>query len=207
MRLLPVLVIAVSPLVIHGLISLDRPSWALYWVGGLLLAWGVWTGLLTDGSRVLALLLSVCGSGVLLLPALQGQQLMQLLPVSGYLGLALLFGSSLLPGRVALITRLAALMRGGNMPEPVASYTRGVTLLWTLFFVALALVSLALALWGSLSSWSLFVNFIAYLLIGGLMLAEFTFRRWYLGELVDYDLGQFIGGLMRVDYASLFRGR
>ena len=90
--------------------------------------------------------------------------------------LAWLFGRTLVRGRVPLIARFA-LMEQGTLSAELAAYTRMLTRLWTLLFIAAALLSLALALSGHRDAWSLFTNFVNYLLVAALFLGEFVYRR------------------------------
>lgn len=90
--------------------------------------------------------------------------------------LAWLFGRTLVHGRVPLIARFAQIEQG-TLSAELAIYTRTLTLLWTLLFIAAALLSFALAMSGHRDAWSLFTNFINYLLVGALFLGEFAYRR------------------------------
>jgi len=97
-------------------------------------------------------------------------------PIVINLALAWVFGRTLLRGRVPLISRFALMEQATLSPE-VAAYTRLLTWLWTLLFVAAAAISLVLALSGHRDAWSLFTNLINYLLVGALFLGEFVYRR------------------------------
>jgi len=97
-------------------------------------------------------------------------------PVLINLALAWVFGRTLVRGRVPLISRFALMEQATLTPE-VASYTRLLTWLWTLLFIAAAATSLVLALSGHHDAWSLFTNLINYLLVGALFLGEFAYRR------------------------------
>jgi uncharacterized membrane protein len=90
--------------------------------------------------------------------------------------LAWLFGRTLVHGRVPLIARFAQIEQG-TLSAELAIYTRTLTWLWTLLFIAAALLSSALAMSGHRDAWSLFTNFINYLLVGALFLGEFAYRR------------------------------
>ena len=90
--------------------------------------------------------------------------------------LAWLFGRTLVRGRVPLIARFAV-MEQGTLSAELAAYTRALTWLWTLLFIAAALLSAALAMSGHRDAWSLFTNFINYLLVAALFLGEFVYRR------------------------------
>lgn len=92
------------------------------------------------------------------------------------LGLAAVFGVTLLGARVPLVTRLARLVHK-DFPPHMAVYTRQVTIAWTLFFVAVSAVSLLLFAFGPLRWWSYFINFLSWPLVGLMFAAEYAVRR------------------------------
>lgn len=87
----------------------------------------------------------------------------------GLFGLSLKFGPP-------LIERLARL-REPQLPERAVRYTRQVTLIWTLFFLANGLVAAALTLWAPLAWWTLYNGLIAYALMGLLFAGEWLVRQ------------------------------
>lgn len=147
------------------------------------------------------------GMVLLLFSRRQGTNLMLLMPVVINGLLCGLFANSLRDGNTALITRIACIMHNGSIPLRVADYTRNVTIVWAMFFFLLALINLLLMLFASLEIWSLFANLLSYGLIACLFLVEYLFRRRYLREWVDYSFADFIKGVIRLDYAQIFRGR
>jgi uncharacterized membrane protein len=92
------------------------------------------------------------------------------------LALAALFGRSLLAGREPLISRLSRAVHGGAMTDARARYTRGVTVAWTAFFLASAVVSAALFLLAAPAVWSFFANVLTGPLIAIAYLAEYAVR-------------------------------
>ncbi|MDN5872916.1 MAG: hypothetical protein L0H29_00845, partial [Sinobacteraceae bacterium] len=102
-------------------------------------------------------------------------------PVLASLALMWFFGRTLLPGQIPLITRIADAIRG-PLPQAVRVYTRRVTELWVAAFAGFAVADLLLALWASPVIWSLFTNFVNYLLAGALFVAEWLFRCWYMRD-------------------------
>jgi uncharacterized membrane protein len=72
--------------------------------------------------------------------------------------LLVLFGHTLLPKREPLITRFRRVEMGFVTPV-FATYTRHLTLLWTLLFAIATASSLAAAAWGDLTLWS-WISFI-----------------------------------------------
>lgn len=87
-----------------------------------------------------------------------------------------LFASSLQQGKEPLITRIARVVFQQH-DEATIRYTRKVTQLWSLFFIALLIETLLLTLFAPLEIWSLFANIVNYLLILLLFSVEFIYRR------------------------------
>jgi uncharacterized membrane protein len=102
--------------------------------------------------------------------------LLYLPPVALNLALCWLFGRTLARGRVPLIARFA-LMEQRTLSDELAAYARRVTWLWTLLFAGAAIASAVLALSGNRDAWSLFTNFVNYVLVAALFLGEFVYRR------------------------------
>jgi uncharacterized membrane protein len=86
------------------------------------------------------------------------------------------FASTLLPGAEPLVSRFARLERG-PLPPDLAGYTRTLTWIWAALLFAIAASALLLALFASLATWSLFTNVVSYLLLAGLFLGEYAYRR------------------------------
>lgn len=105
------------------------------------------------------------------------ETLLKFPPVVIDLAVAAWFGMSLRPGEEPLVSWFARLVRGGELAPDLARYARTSTLVWTVFLVAMAAVAAALALFASTEAWSLFANGISYLLLGGLFLGEYFYRR------------------------------
>ncbi|SEH66064.1 Uncharacterized membrane protein [Rheinheimera pacifica] len=117
-------------------------------------------------------------SAVLLLAASllgKAEQAMLYYPVWMNAGMLLLFGWSLCyPPTV--VERLARLMEGGLDAKGVR-YTRNVTMVWCVFFILNGSVATFTAWWGNWNLWVLYNGFIAYVLMGLLMLIEWLVRR------------------------------
>ena len=102
--------------------------------------------------------------------------LVYLLPHAGtYLFMLWLFGRTLMPGREALITRLARHVHG-TLPKDIERYTRQVTMAWCVFFAGMALSSLLLFLLAPLAVWSVFANLLNIPLVVAMFLAEYLYR-------------------------------
>lgn len=92
-----------------------------------------------------------------------------------YVMLASMFGVTLARGRQPLCTRFAEVVHGSLTPEEVR-YSRQVTLAWTLFFLAISLVSSALFFFVSIELWSVFANFLSFPLILLMFVVEYLIR-------------------------------
>lgn len=96
------------------------------------------------------------------------------------LALCWMFGHTLLGGREPLITRFARVMRQGDMPPEVLTFTRGATAAWALFFAAVASVSAGLYGLASVETWSTFSNLVNSPLVGLMFAGEYAVRRYKL---------------------------
>ena len=89
------------------------------------------------------------------------------------------FGRSLLPGRIAACTLLADQLHGPLAPVEIA-YTRRATIVWFAFYSLLAAAIVAVFFKASAHAWSLFVNFGTFGLMGLLFAADHALRRQVL---------------------------
>jgi uncharacterized membrane protein len=165
--------LAVSPLLLAlGLLALRaaRPAWALAGLAG-----------------AAALLLP------LLWPLLTQQYVrLYLLQQCGlYLTFAAVFGRTLLPGYTPLCTQWALRVHG-SLDARVLSYTRNITLVWMLFFLAVAAGSLVLYATVARSIWSLFNNFMVLPLAALLFAVEYRLRRQRLPAMPRATLAQML---------------
>jgi len=121
------------------------------------IAWGAWRG----GQRPLAALATLSLVALCVQASLPTPLSDRLLYLAQHVGinlfLAVGFGGTLRPGQQALITTLAVRVHRTFTPD-MAAYTRRLTGVWTLYFVAMALVSLALYAFASFDAWALFAN-------------------------------------------------
>jgi len=102
--------------------------------------------------------------------------LVYLLPhVGAYLFMLWFFGRTLMPGREALVTRLARHVHG-TLPAEIERYTVHVTIAWCLFFAGMALASVLLFLLAPLAVWSVFANLLNVPLVVAMFLAEYLYR-------------------------------
>jgi uncharacterized membrane protein len=122
---------------------------------------GLLLGLWRAGHRVLAAVLGMVGMAL----AAVSTQRQGVSPEWLYLaqhagvhaGLGLWFGSTLRGPGLPLISQIAKRVHHGLEPA-MAAYTRGVTLVWTLYFLAMTAASLALFAGAPFAAWSLFAS-------------------------------------------------
>lgn len=90
--------------------------------------------------------------------------------------LALVFAASLGAGREPLITALARRVHGGRLSPAMAAYSRRVTLVWSVYFGAMALLSVALWLFAPFVVWAQFANIVTPLAMTALFVGEYIVR-------------------------------
>ena len=139
-----------------------------------------WLGLAAFAAADLLLIYAGGGAYALYLPSI----IMPALVLSA-------FAPSLLPGRVPLITRIAASMDGPLSPER-SRYTRSVTWVWVLMLSLILLVTVSLILLWSPAAWSIFANFISYALLALLFVGEYGYRRLRFPEHAPLNFRAFL---------------
>ena len=194
-RFLPVAFAVAYPLLAH--LSSVLGSRALTLASVAVLCAAVLGKPLPEGRRAAWIALPLAALGVVALARLDAVALLLFLPpvlLNAYL--AWLFGHTLAGDGTPLIERLVRLLQPPGVPfEPgVIGYTRTLTALWTGVFVVLGTTNLVLASLATprgliesaglpapvtvpLEAWSLFANVLNYLIVAGLFLAEFAYRR------------------------------
>jgi uncharacterized membrane protein len=163
----------------HWLMTRAQPSpWNVVGVLSPMLAAiaiGAWRG----GQRVLAAIAAL-GIAALCAPAMLGitvapsqLYLAQHAGIHGFLAAG--FASTLRADHTPLITTLAARVHRQLTPDMVA-YTRKLTLAWVLYFVAMALVSLALFALAPFDAWALFANLLTPCAMVAMFVGEYLLR-------------------------------
>ena len=97
------------------------------------------------------------------------------------------FARTLIAGRQPLCTRFAEALHAPMTPQH-AIYTRQVTLAWSLFFAAMALVSTLLFFLAPLTTWSVFANFLTLPLVALMFIVEYGVRRHVLPEMKNMHI-------------------
>ena len=95
--------------------------------------------------------------------------------ISIHVLLAIVFGLTLRGRRESLITVLARRVHGSLTPD-MATYTRKVTWAWTLYFLTMAALSLALFVFAPFATWALFAGLATPLAMLALFLGEHVLR-------------------------------
>ncbi|WP_299008545.1 hypothetical protein [uncultured Shewanella sp.] len=90
----------------------------------------------------------------------------------------ILFAHSLQWGP-SIIERLARL-KEPDLPESAVPYLNKVTFIWCIFFIINGAIAYYTAAFTSLSTWTLYNGFIAYLLMGILFTGEWLYRTFWL---------------------------
>lgn len=170
--------------------SAQDSAWSLAIVLGPLAAMSI-AALWRSGQRLLAL---VCTAAALALAveAWTGRgipsRVLYLAQHAGvHLALACWFGSTLRRGAEPLVTLLARKVHRTFTPA-MATYTRNVTVAWTLYFLAMAGVSVLLFLAGDFAHWSLLANLLTPLFTAGMFVGEYLVRYRVHPEFERVDL-------------------
>jgi len=101
-----------------------------------------------------------------------------LLFVPALVGLGLLFAFARTLRRGPPLVETLARLQVGELSAAEVRYCRSVTAVWCVFFAANALVTAALAAFGSLAAWGLWTGALSYLAVAVLYAVELTLRSW-----------------------------
>lgn len=133
-------------------------------------------------------------------------------PVFINLALMFLFGMTLRADSMPLVERLMRMeYPNGDLPPPLVSYARNLTRVWVIYFAAIVLISLILAVTAPLEVWSLFANVLSYVFAIVLVLAQYAYRAWRYrahGLFMPWDTLRLMARISPRDRAQLlFHGR
>ncbi len=109
-----------------------------------------------------------------------------------YVGLLAGFALTLRPGHEPLITAMARRMHGPLTAE-MLSYTRKVTIAWSLFFAVQLSISIGLFCAAPLVWWSFFVNILDIPLVALMFAAEYAIRLRVLDDPPRHSLRAIVG--------------
>ena len=132
------------------------------------------------GRRVWAALAVALAAGLVLQATAGGgfpaERLFLLQHVAFHLALAGVFGATLRHGSRPLITRLAGRVHGDRMTPAMERYTRTLTLAWTLYFVAIAALSVILYATVPFAAWATFANLLTPIALMLMFAGEYLLR-------------------------------
>ncbi len=80
------------------------------------------------------------------------------------------------PSMIESFARLAE----PDLPDEAVPYTRKVTMIWCLFFIANGIVALMTVLSGDRALWALYNGLLSYICMGLLFGGEWVYRKWVL---------------------------
>jgi uncharacterized membrane protein len=107
--------------------------------------------------------------------------------------LAITFGSTLGRGDAdALCSRVTRLMLSGPPDPAYMRYTMKVTVVWTGYFIASALVSVGLFYFAPIAVWSYFANLLTPVLVGLMFVVEYLVRVRVLPDRAHFSIAQTI---------------
>jgi len=163
------------PLALHAAVLHGNP-WLVALISAAIAANFIWLA----ARKALPWWLIVAVGGAALVAASMDRQIAARLaflpPILIYVFLCWAFARTLVPGREPLVTRIARLVRAGELPEPLVLHTRRVTWLWAVALALMAAISLALARFAEPATWSFFTNILSYGLLGALFVLEYLYR-------------------------------
>ena len=123
-------------------------------------------------------------------------------PILILLSLFMLFSQSLQAGQTPFITRYAMLL-GDKLEDKHLRYNRTLTIIWSMFFLLMAITSILFAVFFSRDIWSLFTHIISYLLIASFFIIEFMYRKHHFAGEIEGGFFQFISKIIKIRPASL----
>ena len=179
-RFLRALLWLAYPLAIFFGLQLFEPRYvALIIASALLLRrWDYAGHFLAELTRIDRAILATLVSLAVLTAAINSEILLRLYPAAMNVGMLVLFGLSLKyqPSMVERIARLEV----PNLSPTGVRYTRRVTQVWCVFFIANGGLATYTALHSSREIWALYNGCIAYIAMGTLFASEWLIRRRYI---------------------------
>lgn len=197
-----VFLILAYPIVTHIGVVTNQP-WLIWAIFGLIFFWVLWT--IQYKSPAIKLLSVVSGTLIfagLLVVAMDQFTVFYFPPILISASLLLFFGKSLLSGATPLITQFATMVHG-VLDKRLANYTRIVTIVWTVFFAAMTLETILLALYGPIETWSLYTNFVNYGLVLVIFVVEYRIRVHMFTDIKHQGFIGFMKTLVKTDLKRL----
>lgn len=192
-----ILGLVIYPLAVHGLVLLGAPWIAV--VGLVVMS------LVSLLSRVLARGASRSYRWLWVYVVLAALGILNIVTHSVYalflppllvnLGLMLLFGATLRPGRTPFIEYLMRLASRTELAAELRAFARRLTWVWVAYFSAAAAVSLLLAWRAPIEVWSLFTNVLNFIFMAVLFAAQYFYQRLRFGTVSLPSLWRILRGL------------
>ena len=178
MKKIIAVLVGASPIVLHLAIVWSSPTLMALFVA--IIATALLSGFARGRIPLWLIGLAALGVGALAMLDLgTAARIAGAWPILVYLAIAWVFGSSLLPGRIPLVERIARIVDHGDaMPDKLVRYTRFLTWAWTVVPLGMAVASVLLAQFASRATWSLFTNVLSYVALAVLFFVEYPYRRW-----------------------------
>lgn len=92
--------------------------------------------------------------------------------------ISLVVVASLREGATPLMETVIRMSAVEELPALVVREARILTMIWAVFFFMMAVVSLALALWVDLATWSLFANVLYFVFLGVVIFFMHGYQHW-----------------------------
>lgn len=105
--------------------------------------------------------------------------------------LATVFAKSLTGDNIPMITRYSLLIHRRISPV-YKTYTRRLTLVWSVFFTLMMIQSVLLAFFAPIEIWSLFANVLNYIAVALLFVGEYLYRRQHLPDMEHPSFPRFL---------------
>jgi len=177
--------LVIYPLIAHIAIMLEQPTWA---VSYLLIA--VYFNILkffTAGKYLgIILLTAACAIiGYAFFISDIDNWAIYLPPVLIPAWLAYIFISSLFNDK-AFISQIAERMEGRSLDQQQLNYTRSLTLIWSVVFIAMIFEAIFLSVFMSFETWSWWVHVGNYIIIGFLFFGEMLLRPLFTGRRAQF---------------------
>ena len=196
-----ILILLTYPLFSHVFVISGHPFWAAVYLLGLIGLFLI-QAILKQNLLLVLIMTSLLVTGTSLVMQNQSTVLMYLPPVMINLGLLLLFGRSLKHDHIPIITRYAQLI-DGHLDQQMSIYTKRVTQVWTILFFVLLIESICLSIFSPIVIWSLFTNFVNYILVIVIFVAEYIYRNVVYPDLPKRSFLQFLYQLLQIRPSQL----
>ncbi len=197
---MPVFLVICYPLLVHLSVIYDQPLLQAMALTCLAMAFSL-SGLLRGNIYLWLMLLAVCGGSISLALMDAALYLLYVPPIALPLLLFVVFASTLMPGKEALVTAIGEASRG-PLGTKMRRYTRVVTAVWAGIFLLMVLVASLLPLTGNQVLWSWVTSIWNYVVVAVFFVGEFWLRQWLFP---DHDHPGFIEYIKIVVAANVSR--